>query len=197
MSIPFNKEEIRRAIKKRNDNKAPGPDNINTELLKNSPEEIFSKIADLFNSIAEQGILPKDLNLGYLISIKKSGKKKANPESLRPIILLNVIRKLLALVIIQRISSRIDSHIPITQSAYRKGRSTTENVFAFKVLSEKAVTEENSELNIRMIDMSKAFDNINRVELLKDLKKILRDDELHIIKILINEVQLQVKNKDI
>ena len=42
--------------------------------------------------------------------------------------------------------------IPITQSACRKGRSTTENVFTFKVLSEKTVTEENSEINIRMID---------------------------------------------
>ena len=48
-----------------------------------------------------------------------------------------------------------------------------------------------------MIDMSKAFDNVNRLELLKDLRKILQDDELHMVKILITDVQLQVKNKDI
>ena len=45
--------------------------------------------------------------------------------------------------------------------------------------------------------MSKAFDNVNREELINDLKKILENDELHIIKILITKLNLQVKNKTI
>src|SRR3989442_6960161 len=47
------------------------------------------------------------------------------------------------------------------------------------------------------MDMSEAFDNVNRPELLNDLKEILDEDELHIAKILITNVTLQVKNKDI
>jgi len=41
--------------------------------------------------------------------------------------------------------------------------------------------------------MSKAFDCVNRDTLLQDLKKLLNEDELHIFKILIEDVILQVK----
>ena len=43
-----------------------------------------------------------------------------------------------------------------------------------------------------MHDMSKAFDSINRTMLLDDLKKILQNDELHLVKTLLN-VELSVK----
>ena len=66
-----------------------------------------------------------------------------------------------------------------------------------KLLTEKALIEDNAEVNIRLLDMSKAFDNVNREELINDLKKILENDELHIIKILITKLNLQVKNKTI
>ena len=197
MKVPFSSEEIRRAIKKLKNNKTPGPDNIPAELFKNCPEELISKIVDLFNNIAQTGEIPQDLDLGYLIPLHKAGQKKGKTENLRPIILLNIIRKLLALVIIIRIGNKIDNEIPITQAAYRKGRGTTENVFTFKVLAEKAIIEQNAEINIRLMDMSKAFDSVNRNELLKDLKLILEEDELHIVKLLLTNVKLQVKNKDL
>ena len=71
--------------------------------------------------------------------------------------------------------------MPNTQTAYRPGRSTTENVLTFKLLAEKAITETNYEINLRLLDMSKAFDNVNRKILLNDLQTILNNDELHII----------------
>ena len=37
-----------------------------------------------------------------------------------------------------------------------------------------------------MLDMSKAFDTVDRAILLKDLKVILNPDELHLIKIILN-----------
>ena len=62
------------------------------------------------------------------------------PANLRPIILLSVIRKILAICMIRRTSRKLSNKIPITQAAYRVGRSTTDNVFNFKVLAEKAIT---------------------------------------------------------
>ena len=50
MKIPFTSEEVRRAIIKLKNNKSSGPDDISAELFKNSPDELFYKIADLFNS---------------------------------------------------------------------------------------------------------------------------------------------------
>jgi hypothetical protein len=76
-----------------------------------------------------------------------------------------------------------DDNIPITQSAYRGGRSTTENVFTFKVLIEKAMTSSNNEVNILLLDMSKAFVSVNRRSLMNDLQSVLEPGELHILKV--------------
>ena len=94
---------------------------------------------------------------------------------------------------ITRIHDKLNSVIPNSQAAYRPGRSTTEHVFAFKSLAEKVVTSSNYEIIIEMLDMSKAFDTIERGKLFEILKKILDEDELHLMKVLLQEVQLQVR----
>src|SRR5579872_100104 len=137
MTVPFTANEIKTAVKKLKNNKSPGPDNIVSEMLKNSPEIAYNNIAQIFNYIAETGDVPEDLYMGILTPFQKPGKEKGREENLRPIILLNVIRKILAIVLLSRISNKIDQEIPNTQTAYRAGRSTTENVLTFKLLAEK------------------------------------------------------------
>ena len=44
-----------------------------------------------------------------------------------------------------------------------------------------------------MLDMSKAFDTVDKGKLFKILKEILNDDELHLMKVLIQDVKLQVR----
>ena len=39
-------------------NKIPGMDQINVELIKYSPEVVYSKIADIYNNIADTGMYP-------------------------------------------------------------------------------------------------------------------------------------------
>ena len=41
--------------------------------------------------------------------------------------------------------------------------------------------------------MSKAFDTVERGKLFEILKKILDEDELHLMKVLLQDVQLQVR----
>ena len=92
----------------------------------------------------------------------------------------------------QRIIDRIDREIPPSQAAYRAGRSTTERVFAMKILAEKAITSQEYTIFLLMLDMSKAFDTVNRKLLIEDLSKIINRDELHIISIML-QVELSVK----
>ena len=61
----------------------------------------------------------------------------------------------------KRISDRIDTMIPLSQAAYRNGRSTTEHVFAMKILCEKAMASSDYSINILLLDMTSAFDTIN------------------------------------
>ena len=71
--------------------------------------------------------------------------------------------------------------------------STTEHVLACKLLAEKEDTSVDYETIILMLDMSKAFDNVRRNSLIQQLKSILDEDELHIIKILLKDVKLTVQ----
>ena len=87
--------------------------------------------------MAKTGKPPEELCKGILVLLQKPGKKAGLSENLRPIILLSVIRKILAICMIRRISGKIEQKIPVTQVAYRPGRSTTELIFAFKILAEK------------------------------------------------------------
>eukprot|EP00795_Rhopilema_esculentum_P001915 gene1915-biopygen10441 len=94
---------------------------------------------------------------------------------------------------IRRCWVRISTKIPIGQAAYQAGRSTTEQVFAIKMLAEKAKTSSNYNIYLLLLDMSKAFDTVRRGRLLKDLQEILQPDELHLMFLLVKDVNLRVK----
>ena len=63
-----------------------------------------------------------------------------------------------------------------------------------KILCEKAITSCDYSTHILLLDMTKAFDTINREHLHKLLSDILDPDELDIMNILLKDVTLQVKN---
>ena len=193
MTTPFSAQEVREAIETLKNNKSPGCDDINGELLKYGPEEINQEIADILNKMASTGQFPTEIKDGILIPLPKPGKKAGPPANLRPIILLSTLRKILAMCLLRRINDRLNDNIPLTQAAYRAGRSTTENVFTFKTLAEKAITSANYETYIIMLDMSKAFDSVKRKTLYEDLQSILNEDELHMITILLKDVRLKTR----
>ena len=131
-------EEIETAAKRLKNNKSPGVDNINAELLKYGPNELHGEMANIFNRIAATGEIPTEIQQGILIPIPKPGKPAGPPGNLRPIILLSTIRKILSICMITRIHDKLNSVIPNSQAAYRPGRSTTEHVFAcVKALQKK------------------------------------------------------------
>ena len=91
----------------------------------------------------------------------------------------------------KKIGERLDNQIPPSLAAYRKGRSTTEHVFSTKLVIERTITSQDETIYLFMHEMSKAFDFINRTTPLDDLKKILQNNELHLVKTLLN-VELSV-----
>ncbi len=194
---PITTQEIKSAIKKLKNNKSPGCDDVQAELIKHSPEIVQQHIANILNKAAETGEYPNELKLGQLIPLPKPNKPKGPVKNLRPIILLSVLRKILAIIVVNRTFDRIRKNISVSQAAYSPGRSTTELVFAFKTLAEKAICAEDYTVYLLMLDMSRAFDTIDRGILLKDLSDILNPDELHLVNLLLSNVQLQVKYNNI
>ena len=138
MKKPFTEKEITSAIKSLKNNKSAGCDEIRAELLKHSPSEIHKNIAQLLNNIAKTGEYPQEVKRGILVPLPKPGKPQGPPKNLRPIILLSMLRKIIAICMIRRTMSKLNENIPITQAAYREGRSTTEHVYTFKTLGGKS-----------------------------------------------------------
>ena len=197
MRNPFKGEEILKSAKSMKNNKAVGIDDMAAEYIKYGDDELCQQIAELLNETAETGNYPKELRIGILTPLPKSGKKsKPKDQShLRPIILLSTLRKILAITMLNRIWNRLSTKIPKDQAAYQSGRSTTEQIFAIKLLVEKAITSDSYKIYLLMLDMSKAFDTVTREKLLDLLAEILEDDELNMLKILINDVAYLVKVK--
>ena len=189
----FQPEEIRKAANKLKNNKSAGPDDVYPELIKNAPEEVFENIAKIINQIIETENTVDIIKKGILIPLPKPGKKKGPVKHLRPVILLSVLRKIIAISLITRCWDRLSKEITPDQAAYQPGRSTTEQVFTLKLLTEKAIISENYEIIILLIDMSKAFDTVNRSKLLNILKEILNNNEMRLMDILISDVKLQVR----
>ena len=193
MTKPFEIDEIEKAVKSLKNNKCPGIDEISSEQIKYGPRELHEEITSILNQIAETGNTLKEIKTGVLIPLQKPGKKIGPCSNLRPIILLSVIRKIIAIVMCRRISDRLIQYIPKSQAAYQSGRSTTEQVFVMRTMAEKAIAAKDYTTHILMMDMSKAFDTVNRNKLINDLKTILEEDEIQIIRMLIENVELVVK----
>ena len=192
MDWVFTALEIEALAKKLNNDKAPGPDKLKAEFIKHAPMSTFDQIAEIFNSTAETGDAPKALVHGLLHPVPKPGKKKGPPENLRPIILLSILRKILTIALLNRIWDRLSCKIPKSQAAYQKGRGTTEQVLALKILIDKALISSDYNLYLLLIDMSKAFDTVNRKKLMLDLQKLLDPDEVHLLSIITNRPLLSV-----
>ena len=96
-------------------------------------------MAHILNKTSETGQYPEELRRGILNPLPKPPKKNEK-INVRPIILLSVLRKILTITLIERCWERLQHHIPKSQAAYQSGRSTTEQVFAIKLIAEKAIT---------------------------------------------------------
>ena len=104
--------------------------------------------------------------------------------NLRLIILLSAIRKILAICLVNRVGDKIMHNTPTSQATYQHNRSTKQRVFAFKILAERAIATINNTSHILLMDMSKAFDAVNRETPVEVLRTIMDPDELHMTKIL-------------
>ena len=173
--------------------KSAGIDQVNAEIIKYAPESTHKELAKLYNQIAKTGDIPSELITGLLAPLPKPFKTPGPPENLRPIILLSTVRKILTIIMLERIWIKIKPYIPKEQAAYQAGRGTTEQLLSVKILCEKAITTSDFNIYLQLIDMSKAFDTINRKLLFKNLETILGDDEMHILSILTNRPKIGIK----
>ena len=193
LTQPITNDEVEYALTKMSNNKACGEDGIPAELLKYTSKELKESISFALNKIFEEH--QDDMNIGksILLPIPKPKKTEGPVKNLRPINLLNVIRKVLSTITLSRIKPQVENYLPPTQSAYRPGRSTSDIVWAHRFIAAKCQLYQNSQVYIVGIDMSSAFDTIDRRSLLNELTSFLNEDECRMIRLLLSNTSITIR----
>ena len=194
LNDPISFNEVKLAISKLNNNKAKGEDEIPSEMIKYSGEKLIKEVSRILNLIVENKIQEdKFIGSGILVTVQKQGKPKEQLTSLRPITLLNSIRKILSNITMNRIRNKTEEYIGSYQSGFRNGRTTTDIVWSHKWDIAKALTYRDEEYYILGIDLSQAFDILDRPLLINVLEKILNNDEIMMIRKLLTNTCLKVR----
>ncbi|KAK3797961.1 hypothetical protein RRG08_018765 [Elysia crispata] len=191
LNKPFTSEEVRKSLESLKNNRAPGGDEISGELLKYGTPLLHKSIANILNRVFEEHETI-NINSGELIALPKPGKPKGPPKNLRPITLLNTTRKALSIITLHRIRPHIEEYLSHSQSGFRPERSTSDVAWTHKWLAAKA-KKEDVEIKITGIDMSAAFDTIDRQILLDITERIVEEDELRIIRFLLSDTVINTR----
>ena len=107
LNEPFTLEELKENLKKLKNNKAPGLDGIQNEMIKCSSKEILDLILAFFNLSLRLGLSSVPWCQGILSPIHKDGHK-ADPENYRGICLMNCLMKLYCMLINERIFNALE-----------------------------------------------------------------------------------------
>jgi len=120
--------EVKQAVRRMGTHKAPGPDGIHPLFIKQGGSFMVKSLTFIFNASFSQGRLPRMWKLAYITPIpKKIG-------SHRPISLLSIPGKLQDRIIAERITFQAEqnSWFGSFQGGFRRGRSTTDQLLAFR-----------------------------------------------------------------
>ncbi|GBP80705.1 LINE-1 retrotransposable element ORF2 protein [Eumeta japonica] len=119
--------EVIKAIDSLKSDKAPGPDGITNEILKESKRVITPVLTDMFNEILNTETIPQRWTETNIILLYKKGDKY-EIGNYRPISLMSNIYKLFTKIILNRIEKRLDEHQPIEQAGFRKDYSVLDHI---------------------------------------------------------------------
>lgn len=156
-------KELKNALKSTKNNKAPGPDRIRNEMLKDGDTTFLNTLLYIFNVILKSGKYPNDWKLSYITPIYKS-KDTEDPQNYRGIAISDCLSKVFCKIIDSRIVNYLKEKgiWKANQNGFQKELRTEDNIFILKTLFEKYVKKNNSKLYIAFIDFRKFFDTINR-----------------------------------
>ena len=164
--------ETVKAIKLLSPGKAPGSDAIPAEIYKAGDTPVAKKMTELFHFMWRKEATPQEFKNASIIHLFK---RKGNPQlcdNHRGISLLSVAGKVLARVLLNRMNEHFEQSglLPESQCGFRKYRGTIDMIFTARQLQEKC-QEQNMDLYMKFVDLTKAFDTVSREGLWKIMAK--------------------------
>jgi hypothetical protein len=156
-------DEIQKSLKKLKNNKSSGEDTIINEYLKHSFSVMSNIYVKLFNIIFDNGCIPELWLSGNIIPLYKNKGDKLDPSNFRPITIISCFGKLFTSLLNTRLNKFSEDYCLIceNQGGFRKGYSTTDNLFVIYMLI-SIMKNKKKKLYCAFIDFAKAFDTVWR-----------------------------------
>ncbi|GFN73579.1 endonuclease-reverse transcriptase [Plakobranchus ocellatus] len=162
-------KEVQMALKKMKKGAAAGPDDIPPEMLTALDEFGIKEVTKLLNVIYAKGKIPTDLKKSVYIA------------------------KVMLLVLINRVRTKILPEISETQFGFRADKDTRNAIFALRILMERTI-EVQKDLYLCFIDYSSAFDKVRHSDLFDTfLRQNCDDKDLRVIRNLYEEQEAAMR----
>nr|VZI10277.1 unnamed protein product [Spirometra erinaceieuropaei] len=152
LDLPPSPQETIRAVQQLSSGKAPGSDAIPAEVYKHGGPQLMDHLTALFQEMWRQG-------------------NRQVCDNHRGISLLNIAGKIFARILLNRLNNHLEQGLlPESQCGFRRHRGTTDMIIAARQLQEKC-QEMRTHLYSTFVDLTKAFDTVNREGLWKIMQK--------------------------
>ena len=161
-----------KTIKLLSSGKALGSDAIPAEIYKAGGPPIAEKLTELFQIMWRKKATPKEFKDATIIHLFK---KKGNPQvcdNHRGISLLSMAGRILARVLMNRLNEHLEQPglLSESQCGFKKDRGTIDMIFTARQLQDKC-KEQNVDLYMTFVDLTKAFETVSREGLWKIMAK--------------------------
>ena len=158
---PITMAELEAAIKLTRNNKSPGADAIPVETLKAGGQPLKTLLLDLMNKAWSSAIVPEEWNESIICPIYKNKGDPLDCKNYRGISLMSHAGKIYERILETRLRAQVEHLLSESQSGFRPGRGTTDQIAALRLLLEKS-WEYDINQYICFLDLEKAFDRVPR-----------------------------------
>jgi hypothetical protein len=153
-------KEILATLKEMKRNASPGPDGFNVEFYIATWDWIGQDVTQLVRNFFQTGIMPTHINDTHIALIPKK-LVPLIPADYRPISLCNVIYKIIAKCIANRLKPHLPDYIHPTQQAFIEGRRISNNIIiAQEITHSFSLSSWKHKGFMLKIDLAKAFDRL-------------------------------------
>ena len=176
-TCPPDSAEIKHVLSKFKNGKAAN--DIPPELIKYAREsdEFLKLMTEILVDLWTNFSMPKSWGLARLATLFKNKGSKKDPDMYRGLSISSSLCKLAVCIILQRQSSWYEGQLSEPQQGFRNNRGTQDAIFTVKSLQQISYKTK-SKIYAAFIDLTAAFDTIQRPWLFKMLRNRLNDPEL-------------------
>ena len=184
---PPTKEELCLAVKKLKIRKAPGPDDIASEMWRAAPPIVIEHLKSICAWVWKEGRVPAQWGSSICVPIFKKGNKQ-QCANYRGISLLCSVTKIIETVIGNRLHEWRERVAREQQAGFRSGRGCADHIFTLQQLlqTRNAFKQPTA---VAFLDIKGAFDSVDRLQLWTALEKIGIPDPLTAVLKALYEVQ--------